>query len=229
MRSSTRAAVFFRRLTLSLLSSRRCYAFSRRSAVSAADSDQKNQNWPQWRGPLCTGVAPDAHPPTEWSADKNIKWKVELPGAGSSTPIIWGDQIFIHTAIPTGRKLDPPADPPADATADSKSADSKPADAKDASATTPPASTASRWKRTHRGQRYVRHRKAQRVLPIRPFIPRPQIRPGTTGAPLPPKLSRTKGTIPIMAMLPIPPSPTAPAWSPIGVPADCTATTCKVI
>jgi outer membrane protein assembly factor BamB len=96
---------------------------------SAADPDQKNQNWPQWRGPLCTGVAPDAHPPTEWSEDKNIKWKIELPGAGDSTPIIWNDQIFIHTAIPTGRKLESPADPPADAAVDSK----------DASANTPPA------------------------------------------------------------------------------------------
>ncbi|HEY2826703.1 MAG TPA: PQQ-binding-like beta-propeller repeat protein [Pirellulales bacterium] len=100
---------------------------------SAADPDQKNQNWPQWRGPLCTGVAPDAHPPTEWSSDKNIKWKIELPGAGDSTPIIWNDQIFIHTASPTGRKLEPPADPPADPTADAAAA-GKTTDNKDASA-----------------------------------------------------------------------------------------------
>ena len=60
------------------------------------------QNWPQWRGPLGTGVAPSANPPTKWSESENVKWKVKLPGKGSSTPIIWGNQIFIQTAMPAG-------------------------------------------------------------------------------------------------------------------------------
>jgi len=132
MRSRSSAAASFRQLFLICSVSLAQYVGVALQA-SAADSDQKNQNWPQWRGPLCTGVAPDTHPPTEWSTDKNIKWKVSLPGAGSATPIIWGDQIFIHTAIPTGRKMDPPADPPADAAADSKSVDSK-----DSSTVAPP-------------------------------------------------------------------------------------------
>ena len=59
--------------------------------------------WPQWRGPSLTGAAaPDADPPTEWGEGKNLRWKVKLPGAGSSTPIIWGDRIFIQTAVPAG-------------------------------------------------------------------------------------------------------------------------------
>ena len=59
--------------------------------------------WPQWRGPLNTGAAAEgAKPPTEWGEQKNVKWKVKLPGSGSSTPIVWGDQIFIQTAIPAG-------------------------------------------------------------------------------------------------------------------------------
>jgi outer membrane protein assembly factor BamB len=47
-----------------------------------------------------------ATPPLEWSESKNVKWKVDIPGAGSSTPIIWGDKIFILTAIPTGEKVE---------------------------------------------------------------------------------------------------------------------------
>src|SRR5688572_20048611 len=66
-------------------------------------------NWGQWRGPLGTGNAPQANPPTEWSEDKNIKWKVKVPGSGTSTPIVWGDNIFLLTAIPPEKKAEPAA------------------------------------------------------------------------------------------------------------------------
>ncbi|HAV63278.1 MAG TPA: hypothetical protein DCY13_13050, partial [Verrucomicrobiales bacterium] len=56
-------------------------------------------NWPQWRGPTGNGVAPGANPPLEWSETKNIKWKVVIPGQGHATPVIWGDKIFILTAV----------------------------------------------------------------------------------------------------------------------------------
>lgn len=69
--------------------------------------DANEQNWAQWRGPLATGVAPHADPPVEWNDDKNIRWKVALPGRGHSTPIVWGDRIFLTTAIPFGEKLPP--------------------------------------------------------------------------------------------------------------------------
>jgi outer membrane protein assembly factor BamB len=59
-------------------------------------------HWPSWRGPLANGVAPDANPPVEWSESKNVRWKVAVPGRGSSSPVIWGDQVFILTAIPAG-------------------------------------------------------------------------------------------------------------------------------
>jgi len=65
------------------------------------------KNWPQWRGPLGMGVAPDADPPVKWSESKNIRWKVKLPGLGHSTPVIWGDRILITTAVPSGEKLEP--------------------------------------------------------------------------------------------------------------------------
>jgi outer membrane protein assembly factor BamB len=63
--------------------------------------------WPQWRGPLATGVAPNANPPIAWNDKKNIRWKVELPGKGHSTPIVWGDFIFLTTAIPHGEAVRP--------------------------------------------------------------------------------------------------------------------------
>ena len=63
------------------------------SPVALAD------NWGHWRGPTGNGAAPMATPPTEWSTTKNIKWKVEVPGIGSSSPVIWGDQVFVTTAV----------------------------------------------------------------------------------------------------------------------------------
>lgn len=67
-------------------------------------------NWPQWRGPLANGVAPEGNPPTTWSETENVKWKVKIPGSGTGTPIVWENQIFIQTAIPTGKKVEPTPD-----------------------------------------------------------------------------------------------------------------------
>jgi outer membrane protein assembly factor BamB len=64
-------------------------------------------HWNQWRGPLGTGVAPDAQPPVEWSNDKNIRWKTPLPGRGHSSPVLGADHVFVTTAIPVGSKLPP--------------------------------------------------------------------------------------------------------------------------
>lgn len=78
-------------------------------SVRAGDdrlNDAQHQ-WPQWRGPLATGVAPHADPPVEWSEDKNIRWKIALPGKGHSAPIVWGERIFLTTAIPVGDALPP--------------------------------------------------------------------------------------------------------------------------
>lgn len=62
-------------------------------------------NWPQWRGPVGTGVAPHGDPPVEWSESSNIRWKVEIPGSGHATPIVWGDRVYVQTAIQTDRKV----------------------------------------------------------------------------------------------------------------------------
>ena len=56
--------------------------------------------WPQWRGPFASGVSRTANPPTEWSETKNVRWKAEVPGRGSSSPVVWGERVYITTAIP---------------------------------------------------------------------------------------------------------------------------------
>ena len=71
-------------------------------SVLAAGVDE---NWGQWRGPLKTGAAPKADPPLKWSDTEGIKWKVKIPGRGTASPIVWDDQVFILTAIPTGKKI----------------------------------------------------------------------------------------------------------------------------
>jgi len=62
------------------------------------------KNWPQWRGPLANGISPNGNPPLEWSENKNVKWKIEIPGRGHATPVIWDNQIFISTAVPLNPK-----------------------------------------------------------------------------------------------------------------------------
>jgi outer membrane protein assembly factor BamB len=69
-------------------------------ALHASVADPKN--WAQWRGPDMTGVSRTAKPPIEWSETRNIKWKVEIPGRGSSSPVVWNDRVFVLTAIPVG-------------------------------------------------------------------------------------------------------------------------------
>ena len=76
-------------------------AFAVLTPAAVADEKALDQ-WGQWRGPLGSGVAPRGDPPSVWSEDKNVRWKVAIPGKGHSTPIIWGDRIFITTAIPYG-------------------------------------------------------------------------------------------------------------------------------
>ncbi len=79
-------------------------------AAAATPSEEARRNWPQWRGPLANGVAPEADPPLEWSETKNVKWKVQIPGAGSATPVVWGNRVFVLTAVPTGKKTEAPAE-----------------------------------------------------------------------------------------------------------------------
>jgi len=66
-----------------------------------------SENWPQFRGPGSTGVADDPALPDKWSATENVVWKTEIPGIGWSSPIVWGDNIFLTSVIKTGETETP--------------------------------------------------------------------------------------------------------------------------
>ena len=72
------------------------------SVISLHASVSDERYWAQWRGPATTGVSRTANPPLEWSETKNIRWKVEIPGRGSASPVVWGDRVFVLTAVPAG-------------------------------------------------------------------------------------------------------------------------------
>ena len=62
--------------------------------ASSADT-----NWPAFRGADGSGVSSEDQLPTEWSETANVAWKTEIPGRSHSSPIIWGDRLFVTTAI----------------------------------------------------------------------------------------------------------------------------------
>jgi outer membrane protein assembly factor BamB len=64
-------------------------------AAQAAD-------WPQWRGPASTGIAPDPRLPIRWSGTERVAWKAAIAGAGVSTPIVSGDRVFVTSQIGAG-------------------------------------------------------------------------------------------------------------------------------
>lgn len=69
-------------------------------AVATAQAD----NWPAWRGPTGQGHSTEKNLPTKWSATENVRWKIDLPDAGNSTPIVWGDKLFLTQATEKGKK-----------------------------------------------------------------------------------------------------------------------------
>lgn len=80
------------------------------------DPDPAHRYWPQWRGPAADGVAPHADPPVTWSETENVRWKVEIPGRGHSSPVVWGDRVFLLTAVESrspepAREPEPASDP----------------------------------------------------------------------------------------------------------------------
>ena len=73
-----------------------CLALS----LFAAAAGIAGADWAHWRGEQGNGVSTTAHPPTVWSPTENIKWKTAIPGRGSGSPIVWGQQVFVVTAVP---------------------------------------------------------------------------------------------------------------------------------
>src|SRR5712692_5202113 len=77
---------------------------SARIAPSAAVPDD---NWPQFRGLQAGVAADDPALPDTWSATEHIVWKTDVPGLGWSSPVVWGDHVFVTTAINTGEPEPP--------------------------------------------------------------------------------------------------------------------------
>lgn len=68
-------------------------------AFALAGAPTRAENWPGWRGPHGDGRSDETNLPTRWSASENVHWKTPISGAGHSSPVVWGDRIFLTTAI----------------------------------------------------------------------------------------------------------------------------------
>ncbi|MFT5192842.1 MAG: outer membrane protein assembly factor BamB [Verrucomicrobiales bacterium] len=83
----------------------KCLAFA--VFLSSLSSSTVHADWLQWRGPSFNGcAASDASPPTSWSGTKNVAWKLAIPGHGSGTPVIAGNDLFVVTSVDTKKKPD---------------------------------------------------------------------------------------------------------------------------
>jgi outer membrane protein assembly factor BamB len=76
-------------------------------SVPRAADPPGDKFWPQWRGPYATGASNSAEPPIEWSETKNIRWKVEIPGRGAGSPVVWADRVYVSTALPVDSAAGP--------------------------------------------------------------------------------------------------------------------------
>lgn len=79
-----------------------CFVVATR--VAQADS---TANWPQFRGPGACGVAEGNALPEQWSATENVAWKTDIPGRGWSSPIVWGNRVFLTTVVNLGQSETP--------------------------------------------------------------------------------------------------------------------------
>jgi len=74
---------------------------------SNLQGQEHRARWPQWRGPGHRGIAENPALPSRWSATKNVAWKTDIPGRGWASPIVWGNRVFITTAVNEGKTEKP--------------------------------------------------------------------------------------------------------------------------
>ncbi|MEK7993948.1 MAG: PQQ-binding-like beta-propeller repeat protein, partial [Planctomycetota bacterium] len=67
--------------------------------IAALGDPVLGENWPAWRGPRGDGSSLEKDVPVTWSATQNIAWRAPLPGRGHASPVVWGDRIFVVTAL----------------------------------------------------------------------------------------------------------------------------------
>src|SRR5262245_35438085 len=75
-------------------------------AALPASSALAEDNWPQFRGPAA-GVSDGNNLPDSWSTTKNVAWKIDVPGRGWSSPVVWGDKVFLTSVVTEGKFEDP--------------------------------------------------------------------------------------------------------------------------
>ncbi|MDA0813942.1 MAG: PQQ-binding-like beta-propeller repeat protein, partial [Verrucomicrobia bacterium] len=73
-------------------------------ATSLLAASALADNWPAWRGPMGTGVAAEKNLPLHWGPKQNLLWRTALPERGNSTPIVWGDRVFVTQAVAKERR-----------------------------------------------------------------------------------------------------------------------------
>lgn len=73
-------------------------AFLTAVALLSTISVPRAENWPQWRGPSRNGLSSEKNLPVKWSQTQNVTWKLAMPAWSGSTPIVWGDRIFLNVA-----------------------------------------------------------------------------------------------------------------------------------
>jgi len=75
--------------------------------VFNVDARAYEDNWPQFRGADSRGVSDNADLPVKWSATENVAWKTDLPGRGWSSPVVWGDRVFVTSVVNKGQSEEP--------------------------------------------------------------------------------------------------------------------------
>lgn len=74
------------------------------SGIKAQKNTPESNYWPEWRGKYNSGAVAGGNTPVEFSETKNLNWKIEIPGKGHATPVVWGNQVIIQTAVATDKK-----------------------------------------------------------------------------------------------------------------------------
>jgi outer membrane protein assembly factor BamB len=72
--------------------------------ASVLASTSQADDWPAWRGPQLIGVSSDADLPLQWTKTDNVRWRADLPGPGNSSPIVWGDRVFVSQAVAADKR-----------------------------------------------------------------------------------------------------------------------------
>jgi outer membrane protein assembly factor BamB len=83
----------------------RLAAFAFLTLLALLTASAPAANWPAWRGPTGQGLSTEKNLPTHWSATENVKWRIALPERGNSTPVTWGDRIFLTQPVGDRRTL----------------------------------------------------------------------------------------------------------------------------